>query len=306
MSVTLPRPTAAADKLSLGKRTIPIWVKGGGLYLGTTYKTVYGSILPDLRDLPSPAGEPINEGEYFEVGHKPSNYNEGLNWTVTLNSEGMATELIGSLIGQRVSTNPVIENGQTLANQGHLILYRVDESETVIAVDVIKDLGVNLYNIQGGSDGENQREIALWVKDGQSWTVHGGNPVAFEIFVTNANDTNTAAPNGTNTVFTLGDGNRSYATAAPPDILAIDTAANPLTGLKKYFFWLRLNGVDVTDAEATFNPSTKELTFVTAPANNLVLEMGYLVDKAGTGAAGQPPYLWSSGNMMTSWKVKQS
>lgn len=303
MSVNLPRANAAPDNVALGKRRLAIWVLSGGLYTGATYKTVYGALLPDIQNMDAPTASPINEREHYEMGFKPSQINDGVDWAFTIEVEGAAREMPAWLIGQLLSDNVNMKFGRDYGTKGHLIVYTVDENEVVQSIEYLLDVGVKLMQLPAGANSENNLTIDLYVKDGVGGSVWGGNPVAFEFFVDNANDANADAPDASITAFVLGHGNRSYSTAAPPDILEVDPAA---TGLARYFLWVRLDGRDVTDAEATFNASTKTLTFATAPGAGSMLEMGYLVDKAGVGVLGQPPHLWAGSSFLNTPKVFMS
>lgn len=302
---TLTRTDASANNTLLGKRRMGVFVLSGGMYTDSTYKTVYGALIPDITTMDAPTGEPVNEREVYEMGFRPSQTNDGVDWSLTLQLEGNSRRTVGWFIGQYMPDASVIELGKDYGVKGHLLLYNVDENDRLLTCDVLLDLGVKLMQLPGGENGENMFEVMLYSKDAKVLTVADKHPISFEFFYDNGTtEVNADAPDGSITTFTLGDGNRSYATKAPPTALRkVDVSAAASGKLAEYFLWLRLDGRDVTDAEATFNSSTKVLTFATAPANGAKLEMGYIVDNSGVGPLGMPAHLHAASSFLTTPEV---
>ncbi len=299
---TLQRTRSSNDNVALGKKKLGVWVLYGALYTNTTYKYVYGALLPDVQTLAPIAGSPINERDHYEMGFLNSSTNDGTDYATTMEIEGNSRAVPAWLIGQHLTTDPIIGFGQDYGIKGALILYNVDDNNKLIVCDVLLDVGVKLNQLPGGNDGENNMSIDLYSKDGESLSVALGHKVSFEFFIDTVTDPNSDAPDAANLTFTLGHGNRSYATAAPPTTLVeLDTIGfRPgVTGLYKYFLKLKLDGVDVSDTEATFNPTTKVLTFGVAPAAGAMLEMIYVVDKAGVGVLGEPAHHWAGSSFLT-------
>lgn len=297
----LLRQPSNPNNVSLGKRKLGVWVKYGALYTDTTYKYVYGALLPDVQTLAPIAGALINERDFFEMGFIPSTTNDGTDYSSTMEIEGNSRNVPAWLVGQHITTDPILGLGD-MGIRGALILYNVNESETLVVCDVLLDVGVKILQLPGGNDGENNMSIELYAKDAEALTVANRHKVSFEFFIDVATDTNADAPDGILTAFTLGHGNRSYAVAAPPTtVVALDseTFRKGVTGLYKYFLWIKLDGVDVADTEATFNPTTKVLTFGIAPDAESMLEMAYVVDKVGVGVLGEPAHHWPGSNFLT-------
>lgn len=298
---TLLRQPSNPDKISLGKRKLGVWVLYGALYTNTTYKYVYGALLPDVQTLAPIAGALINERDFFEMGFIPSTTNDGTDYSTTMEIEGNSRTVPCWLVGQHLTTDPILGLGD-MGIKGALILYNVNESETLVVCDVLLDVGVKVLQLPGGNDGENNLSIELYAKDAEALSVADRHKVSFEFFIDVATDANSDAPDGVLTAFTLGHGNRSYASAAPPTaLIPLDTPTfRPgVTGLYKYFLWLKLDGVDVADTDATFNATTRVLTFNVAPPAESMLEMGYVVDKVGVGVLGEPAHHWSGSNFLT-------
>lgn len=299
-TTTLIRRNANPENVALGKRKLGVWVLFGALYCGTTFKNVYGALLPDIQTLAPITGSPINERDHYEMGFIPTKVDDGTDYSLTMEVEGNSRDMPAWLIGQYMTTSPIIAFGRNYGVKGALIVYNVDENDVLTVCDVLLNVGVKLMQLPGGNDGENNLSIDLYANDSESISVAEGHKVSFEFFVDTVTDPNSAAPDAANLTFTLGDGNRSYATPAPPTtILALDTARPGVTGLYKYFLWLKLDGVDVQDSEASFNATTKVLTFTAAPAAGAMLEMGYVVDKAGVGVLGEPAHHWTGSSFLT-------
>ena len=103
----------------------------------------------------------------------------------------------------------------------------------------------------------------------------------------------------------MGDGNYSYASAAPP--VFVQTDPDQAGTLAEYFFYVRVDGVDVTDDEAGFTSGTGVLLFGTAPADGAILEVAYLVDTTGSGVTYTPPLGVSGGRDFTqNWQTYQT
>lgn len=306
--------TATADNIRIGKRLLVVWVKQGGIIL--TNGLTYMRKMSDVQQIADIAAEFLNERDIFESGSKSLPTSDGINWSTTLTLEGDSIEEVASLIGQAIQTYPSIQN-KDYGLCGHLVLMSFDEDYDLKKTDVLFDVGVKLDSIPGTQDGEISRNVTLYTKQGKNavsiWGLPGvsqGGVPAFEIFWDNGSTvTNTDAPDGVLTAFTLGDGNDSYAVPAAPLILQVDPTAG--TTAYQYFYYIRVDGVDVNPNDiASFNTTTKVLTFVTAPADGAKLEVAYLVDRAGIGVTSTPPHAWGTtlgtgSNFLFNWKNEQ-
>ena len=295
---------ATKDNVRHGLDVIPILIANGGIYF-TTHGVKGIARMSDVQSIGNPTAEFINEREHFESGKKLLKLNDGTNWTIPITFEGDHTTDIASMLAQDLHVNPVLKWGQDKSRTCDLVLYSVQDNEDVNICDAYFDLGVKLKELPGSENAEVNFELEVYgQEDSQVVRIYGGHSIGYEIFQTTGTHTDPAAPNGILTTFDLGDSLNAYAVAAPPDVLQ----ANPdgTTDLQRYFFKVRLNGVDVSDTEASFNSTTKTITFVTAPASGDKLEVWYLVDQAGSGPAGQPPHLHPGSSQLDDWKVWQT
>jgi hypothetical protein len=308
---------ATADNIRTGKKLRVVWVKEGGMVF-PTIGLRYEHSLSDVQQIADIAGEFLNERDIFQSGYTSAQTNDGVNFSTTMTLEGDSLEEVASLIGQVIRTYPSLEWGRDYGRMGHLVMMSFDEDYNLKVSDVLFDVGIKLTSIPGTQDGEITRQIELYTKQGinpasvwgETGVSEGGVP-SFEMWWDNGTTvTNLTAPNGVLTAFTLGYGNKSYATNAAPDILIVN--ADGATDFQKYFYFVRVDGDDVNPNDCTFNPTTKVLTFTTAPADGAKLEVAYMVDRAGAGVLGQPAHLHgtsaagsTNSNFMYDWKTVQ-
>lgn len=282
---------------------IPVWRKHGGI-LFTAHGLRIAHRLPDIQSIDAISAEFESERDHFEGGSEKIQVNDGTNWSTTLTLEGDALSVAASLIGQDIHTQPSIEFGKDYGVMGDLLLLSTDEDRNARVCDALFNVGVKLTEIPGLSDGEVQYGLELYGKNSLGVRIANGHTVGHELFYHNGTTvTNTAAPNGTLTAFPVGSGNDSYAAAAPPNMIAVRPGQGDLY---EWFYYVKVNGVDVLASEATFNSGTSTLTFNTAPAAQAKLEWAFLTD-TGTAPAvtGVPPHMHSGSNQLLNWKYYQ-
>lgn len=274
--------TATDDRIRRGLYTIPVWKKHLGVYLTAApaaFHLIHGlSDVPELDDIEF---SPVNERDLFEMGKNRVTINDGYEgeWTITL--EGDALESIAAFIGQDYYASPVIEHQKDYGICGDLVLISCDPDRNLQSASIITDVGVRLQMIPGGEDGERNAVVTLYTKNATKADRVGKDFVpAHEIWYDNGGTVlNANAPDGLLTVFTLGEGNDSFAAPTTPVAKAIRTG---FTDYRTYFYYVRLNGQDVDTADVIFNVGTSELTFTTAPAAADKLEVAYVTAAATT------------------------
>lgn len=290
---------ATNDNRRHGKRTIPVVVPIGGIEFSAGFE--YCHKLSDVKSIAPLVASFIEEEELFEGGSDVILVNSGTEWESTVTLEGDAIEAAASLVGHDLTAIRTLEYGKDYGECFHLAIYSVEDTmeKPLRVCSLLTFVGVKLNQMPAVAENTKETyELTLYGKTSRGYRIHGGNSVSFECWYDNS--VNSAAPNGVLTVFTLGDGNDSYATAAAPDILPVD--GNAASSLYQYLYYVTVNGVLQRPSEVTFNPTTKELTFATAPANNAKIEVAYCVDVAGTGPLGQPAHLWSGSSFLNNWK----
>lgn len=295
--------TATKDKIRRGINVIPVWRKHGGI-LFTTHGLRLIHKLPDVQSIDTIQAEFENEADHFESGSNKIQVNDGTNWSTTLTLEGDALSVAASLIGQDLHVAPSIEFGKDYGVQGDLLLLSTDPDRNARVCDALFEVGVKLDQIPGSQDGQIQYALTLYGKQNLGVRVANAHTVGHELFYHNGTtSTNTAAPNGTLATFTIGHGNSSYAVAAPPDIFAVRPGQGDAY---EWFYYIKVNGVDVLASDVSFNSTTKVLTFNTPPPAQAKLEWAFLTDVTTAPAVtGVPPHLHSGSNQLLNWKYYQ-
>lgn len=290
---------ATLDNIRNGKRTVPIWIKGGGIPFVAGLEYIHK--LSDVQEIAEATAELLNEREHFEGGSECIKVNDGTEWTQTITVEGNALEVVGALIGQDLNVSPVLKYGKTYARTGHLLLVSHDDTKEKNASNamLMTDVTVKLLSGPGLTNGDTNYTISLESR-GEVCRVHGGHLFSAEIF--SKLDGNALAPDGVLTDFKLGDGNGSYPSplAGVADNIIIDPDAT--SDLYKYFAYVKLDGVDVSPADATWTQGTKTLSFVTAPADEAILEWMWLADCATT----NPAHNHAGSKFVENWKRFQN
>jgi hypothetical protein len=303
---------ATADNIRIGKRLMLVWVKEGGIIFPTPNFLQYMHKVSDVPAMDEWAAEFINERDIFESGSTSLQTNDGTDWSTVITFEGDSIPEMASLVGQDLHVHRILPGGKDYGRQGHLAMLSFDSDYNFKIADVLYDVGVKFLSAPGTSDGEITRTVELYVKQGIGLLsfyniagVSSGSAPAFEIFYDNGTTvTNAAAPDGVLVDFDLGDGNNSYAVPASPSIAIVAPGAG--TDLYKYLVYCRVDGIDVNDSEATFDPVLKRITFATAPADGAKLEVAYAVDTAGAGPLGIPPHLNTPEKFTFNWKKYQT
>jgi hypothetical protein len=289
---------ATEDFIRHGKRSVPIIVVSGGMTIsGFTH---YAHKISDVASLEKWAAEFENEKEHFEGGSETLKMYDGKSWSSTLELEGNALESAAAMIGQNIKTYPSLQFGVIHDKCCHLLIIAHDTSveKNLLEALIVTDIGVKLDVVPGvAPNTEETYTISLYTK-GRVFRVHGGHCPSFEIFYDNAE--NIKAPNGVLVDFFVGDGNHSYSSALAGAVALKVVDPDAVSTLYQYCYFFKLNGVDQSPNQVSFNSTTKKFTFVTAPPALSKIEFAVCVDKAGS--PGVPAHLWATSDMRKNWK----
>lgn len=274
---------ATADFQRVGIRTSVFWRPYGGMILPTsTFHIIHG--LSDVVELGTLSASPLNERDIFEAGKSLLQTNDGFTWTQDIMVEGSSIHTVASLIGQVLSTYPVIPTIRDYGVKGDLILMSRNSTNQIISWDCYTNVAIKIDEIPGIVNGDTNWTIRLYGKDNSRYIRIPGEDYGVGVETWYDNGTtiiNADAPDGVLTDFVLGTGNDSFGSATTPVASIIDpslvgvvAATDPL----QYMMHVRLNGVGQSYPAVTFTVGSSTLRFATAPADGSKLELLYATE----------------------------
>lgn len=265
--------SVSENRIAKGESTVPIWMPIGGFVSAVRPDLIIGGgRLCRITEISTITAEKVNERDLFEVGKERGTLNDGVQFSFTISGHGNAVELQAILSGQDLHEYAGIQQGQTFTSKGHLALLRTNESGAIEFTTLIPNCQIAFNEVPGATDGDSALTIEVTSSSGV-YTVGGFALPVHEIWIDNAGTlTNTAAPDGTETEFTLGSGNGAGVSVAP---LAMKFNRNGSGGATSYIAELRVNGS--TQTNFTYAPTTGIITMSSAPADGAKLEVVYFV-----------------------------
>lgn len=261
---------AAKDAIRGGQKVVPLWLKRGGLNISAFPDTMFSmNRLCKVVELSDPATERQNEREHFNVGKKKIPVNDGITTTFTLTGEGNAYSLYAALKGQDLRDAAGIAMGVDIASAGDLVLVEADDSGGVKGSTYIPNCTLKFSTMPGATDGDSNLEIEISTTS-TAWRFGSYVIPIREIWKDPVGSTtNTAAPDGSITAFTLGDGNNSGVSTLTPLAVKFNPDGS---GADQHILAVYTDSTLVSSSAYTYNSSTGVLTFTTAPADGAALE----------------------------------
>ena len=241
--------------------------------------------------------EYLGEETIQDVGGCALTYYTGTKVSISATIRGGDYNNLSAIIGQDSNVDRVIKpgvyNGATGNGVGDLVFASIDPvtGETLVS-DLYSDVSVRVTELPGMGATEPNYSVTFEAEDKfvgralkANWSPHvwwdntPSQPTGAGTFSKGV----TNGPDAATLVFNLMDSNYAYTSAVSvAATLAVLPIDNTKTGLGQYFPYLRFNGVQVLDSEATY--ASGAITFGTGrePAALGILECMALID--GTGA----------------------
>lgn len=298
-----PTPNIASDNYTPKKQNAAVLFGIYGGFQSRRYPNLLFTqgVLCHLAEIAPISGEALDEMESVEVGKENYKSNRGYNYKTTLTVKGDAIQGIAAIVGFDFSSHAGSPYGGFLSSgsmpiagdygiRGCLIVHSTNDSKRMRTSKVLTQCRVWITNMAT----EQETYTVEIESKGRAIPTANGKMVVMENFLDNQNlggtIINAFAPDGTTTVFKVGNGNESLLGASLPSgtglpLCPINDKKTPL-GVNPYdvtdpFYWfveICRNGVPLTPDEViSYDYETGELTLAVAPADGDSLTLVYIL-----------------------------
>lgn len=298
-----PTPNIASDNYTPKKQNTAVLF---GVYGGVTSRRYPNllfteGVLCHLAEIAAVTGEAMDETESVEVGKESYKSNRGYTYKTTLTVKGDAIYGIAAILGFDFSSYAGSPYGGFLNSasmpiagdygiRGCLIIHSTNNSKRMRASKVVTQCRIWITNMA-----TEQESYTVEIESkGRAIPTGNGKMVVMENFLDNQNTggtiINSFAPDGSTTVFKVGNGNQSLLGASLPSgtglpLSPINDKKTPV-GINPYditdpFYWfieICVNGIPLTpDEVVSYDYATGELELTTAPADGDSLTLVYIL-----------------------------
>ena len=294
----IPTPRTASDtfKTALKNRVLQFACYGGRTSRRRPFDLYSIQVVCDVTDMPPIKGEPINEQESVAMGKEPYKSNDGQIFKLSWKVNGDNIYHLAAIVGKDTSPEDDPDYGVLAPNSfnvkgdfgvlGCIFIQSGNNQKHLRSTEVLTQVRVKCSETPGSSDSYTVEFESI----GEHFKSLNGTMYVYENFV-DKNDgliVNPFAPDGIETVFKVGNGNKSLLGASTPagrglpltpvrtDLKPSGIASKDVQRGDYWFIEVAVDGEPLLPSDiVSYNRATGELTLKTAPADGSCLSLVY-------------------------------